>query len=179
MVFVGTIKQADQKTLNQITEEMRTLSAATTENDKRLRDFIAFIHVVPGFIRRTILRLKNWFPLLWWKYRGSTITLTSVGKYGVDNVLATSGWTITFAFGSVKERPIAIHGQIRSCPTTMLSLKFDRRIVSGASAAKLLNRVKDILETADFAENAEDVPQTNDRSHQNSSGHQVRKYLHA
>jgi 2-oxoglutarate dehydrogenase E2 component (dihydrolipoamide succinyltransferase) len=90
---------------------------------------------------------------------GGTFTITNVGSYGTTltfpvinqpqiAILSTDG---------VKKRPVVIEqpdgsDAIVIRPTGLLALAWDHRAVDGAYAAAFLRRVKEIIETRDWAQ---------------------------
>ena len=81
--------------------------------------------------------------------------ISSPAKYGVDLLVGNWPWPIGFSFGIVKDRPIAIDGTVQVRPTMSLIMSFDRRIMSGAPAARFFKSVADKLETSPDALNDE------------------------
>ncbi len=90
---------------------------------------------------------------------GATITLTNVGSYGTVTsapivplpqvaILSTDGVRMrpVARAGPAGEWAVAVH------PVGNLSLSFDHRALDGAYAAAFLARVREILETRDWAE---------------------------
>ena len=90
---------------------------------------------------------------------GGTFTLTNLGSYGTTitfpvinqpqvGILSTDG---------VKKRPVVVEqpdgsDAIVIRPVGWLALAWDHRAVDGAYAAAFLRRVKEILETRDWAQ---------------------------
>ena len=61
-------------------------------------------------------------------------------------VFATWPWPITFSFGVVKSRPVVVDNKVVARPIMPLVLVFDRRIMGGGPAGRLLARMVEILE---------------------------------
>ena len=75
--------------------------------------------------------------------------ISSPGKYGVDMIF-TDWWApLALSYGVVKERPLVKQGSVVACPTFILTVSFDVRIMAGAAGAKFARRVIDILENAE------------------------------
>lgn len=156
-VYAGVIRDTDHKSLATIHQELRQLSAGEEKDDPRLRLFMRLVRWAPGFLCRWLCGLPRLGPGLWRTHRGGSFALTTVGKYGVDAIAAKWPWPLTFTFGQVKERPVAVAGRVVARPTFYLSMGFDRRLCNGAPAARFFNRVVDLLER-DAAKLADDPP---------------------
>jgi pyruvate/2-oxoglutarate dehydrogenase complex dihydrolipoamide acyltransferase (E2) component len=57
-----------------------------------------------------------------------------------------SQWSIATGFGLVKPRPVVKDGKIVAVPSFILTLVYDRRIMSGSAAVKFFKRLVDLLE---------------------------------
>ena len=84
---------------------------------------------------------------MWQKYRGGSFVVTSPGKYGgADVIIPTWPWPLTFAFGSIKPRPVVEDGVVVPRNTMRLTLAVDRRLANGAPLARFAERVRVLLE---------------------------------
>lgn len=79
---------------------------------------------------------------------GGTFTITNVGVFGVDGgtPMVIPGQSAILAFGSWRERPWVERGQLVVRATSTLSLSFDHRFIDGATGARFLRDVADVLE---------------------------------
>lgn len=79
--------------------------------------------------------------------RGSTITLTNVGVFGVDagTPILNPGEVAILALGRVLARPWVVDGQVVARDVVTLSLSFDHRVVDGALGSRVLREVADFL----------------------------------
>lgn len=150
-VFVYTIYDTDQKNTAQITKEIAGLAQATVESgDPRLERWVRMQDGVRLAPFNWILKLVIWFqkniPSLYIANRGGSVLISSPSKYGVDFIVAHWPYTIGISFGLAKERPWVENDQVVVRKTTTLTLAFDRRILSGANAARFMNRLCEILE---------------------------------
>lgn len=143
--FADIIRDADQKSLSQLTHWLKDLATCTTETNTQWRTFSSLIRKLPRFLSAFIIRTPLFFPKLWVKYRGGAVLISSPAKYGVDAVLTTWTWPLGFSFGFVKERPIVKDGELTVAPTFNLTLNFDRRVMAGAQGARFFNRVVNLL----------------------------------
>jgi len=79
---------------------------------------------------------------------GGTFTITNLGSYGVETFtpLVNPPETAILGVGTIADKPVVIGGQITVRPVAFLSLSFDHRVIDGASAARFLQRLKQIIE---------------------------------
>jgi pyruvate dehydrogenase E2 component (dihydrolipoamide acetyltransferase) len=79
--------------------------------------------------------------------RGSTITITNVGVFGVDGgtPILNPGEVAILALGRVLPRPWAVDGRVEVRDVVTLALSFDHRVVDGAMGSRVLKEVADFL----------------------------------
>lgn len=79
---------------------------------------------------------------------GGTITITNIGVLGLDagTPILNPGESGIIAFGTIKQQPWVVDGQIEPRWITTLGGSFDHRIVDGAEAGAFLADVAAILE---------------------------------
>ena len=85
---------------------------------------------------------------------GGTFTITNPGPFGslVSVPIINQPQTGILAFDSVEKRPVVIDDTIAIRHMVYLSMSWDHRVIDGALAAQFLSRIKQNLETWDFAE---------------------------
>jgi pyruvate dehydrogenase E2 component (dihydrolipoamide acetyltransferase) len=85
---------------------------------------------------------------------GGTFSLTNPGPYGsvLSVPIIAQPQTAILAFDAIEQRPVVIDDAIAIRHRAYLSLSWDHRVIDGALAAQFLARVKQNLETWDFAE---------------------------
>ena len=78
---------------------------------------------------------------------GGTITITNVGVFGVDTgtPILNPGESAILAFGTVREAPWVVDGQLAVRQVTQLALSFDHRIVDGQLGSEFLADVAAVL----------------------------------
>ena len=64
-------------------------------------------------------------------------------------IIPTWPWPLTFAFGSIKSRPVVKDGVVVARNTMRLTLAVDRRLANGAPLARFAERVRVLLEGDD------------------------------
>ncbi len=147
-VYAGTIRGTDGMDLQQLTRELQGLAQATEENSERWRAMKWIVEKLPAPLAIFVLSMPGRSASLWVKHRGGSVIVSSPAKYGVDIMVGSWPWPLGFSFGLVKERPIAVDGQVVVRPTMMLTMSFDRRLMGGAPAARFFRTVCSHLENA-------------------------------
>ncbi len=81
--------------------------------------------------------------------QGSTFTVTSAGNIGGLFATPVINYPEVGILGvhEIKERPVAIDGEVEIRKMMYLSLSFDHRVVDGADGARFCNRLIEFLET--------------------------------
>lgn len=148
-VFAGTICDSDEKGLPEITAELRALANATPESCPRWRQFKAIVERLPAFLALPILRIPKLSAKLWIKHRGGAVMVSSPAKYGADAVIGAWPWPLGFSFGFVKDRPVAVDGQVVARRTMPITFSFDRRLMAGAPSARFFERVCELMASAE------------------------------
>jgi 2-oxoglutarate dehydrogenase E2 component (dihydrolipoamide succinyltransferase) len=84
---------------------------------------------------------------------GGTFTITNPGVFGavISTPIIHQPQSAILAMGRIADVPAVIEGGICVRQRMFLSLSYDHRIVDGATAVRFLQRVREILEGADFA----------------------------
>ena len=118
-LVVPHIKDAEQKSLMQISQELRELARLAREGGLKPEQL-----------------------------EGGTFTITNLGMYGVDSFLPVihGPEAAILGIGAVKDRPVVREKELLIRPTMQLSLTFDHRAVDGEVAALFLRTVKRIAE---------------------------------
>ena len=85
---------------------------------------------------------------------GGTFTITNPGPFGsmLSVPIIAQPQTAILAFDAIEKRPVVIDDAIAIRHMAYLSMSWDHRVIDGALAAQFLARVKQNLETWDFAE---------------------------
>lgn len=79
---------------------------------------------------------------------GGTITLSSLGMYGVDcfTAIINQPESCILAVGGIIEKPVVINGSIVPRPMMSITATYDHRVIDGAAGAGFLKDVKALLE---------------------------------
>jgi len=80
--------------------------------------------------------------------QGGTFTITNGGIYGslMSTPILNAPQSGILGMHSIKERPIAVDGQVVIRPMMYLAVSYDHRIVDGQEAVTFLVRIKETLE---------------------------------
>lgn len=118
-LITPTIRNADQKSLVQLSGEVREL--ALKARDKKLK---------PN------------------EYGGSTFTISNLGMYGIDDFCAVINPPEAgiLACGAVQQVPVVKDGELAIGTIMRVTLSCDHRAVDGAVGAEFLQHVKSLLE---------------------------------
>jgi 2-oxoglutarate dehydrogenase E2 component (dihydrolipoamide succinyltransferase) len=82
---------------------------------------------------------------------GGTFTITNGGVYGslMSTPIINPPQSGILGMHAIKERPMAVEGQVVIRPMMYIALSYDHRIVDGAEAVGFLVRVKELVENPD------------------------------
>jgi hypothetical protein len=144
-VYLGLIHDPDQKSLSQISSELRDYSQKTIPEVPQLALEEWFNHL-PWIVRRIFLLFGLAVPWFRLKFIGASFGLSSLGKQGMTAIIPPSVNTSIFGVGKVEDRPVVRDGQIVIRKMTTLTLNFDHRLIDGAPAAYFLTDVQKLLE---------------------------------
>ncbi len=80
--------------------------------------------------------------------QGGTFTITNGGVYGslMSTPILNPPQSGILGMHAIKDRPIAVDGQVVIRPMMYLALSYDHRIVDGAEAVGFLVRIKELIE---------------------------------
>jgi pyruvate/2-oxoglutarate dehydrogenase complex dihydrolipoamide acyltransferase (E2) component len=120
-LLVPVVKQADKKSLIEISQEVKRL-VEKTRAGKILPDEVT----------------------------GGTFTLTSVGSIGVScfqTAIINQPESAILGTGPIIEKPVVKNGQIAIAPRMPYSLTVDHRVINGFGAEQFLTRLKELVET--------------------------------
>jgi pyruvate dehydrogenase E2 component (dihydrolipoamide acetyltransferase) len=118
-LLVPVVRFADQKSLSQIAEEVK--SFAQKAKDKKLQ------------------------PSDW---EGNTFTVSNLGMFGIEEFTAiiNAPDSCILAVGGIKETPVVKNGQVVPGKVMKITLTCDHRVVDGATGAAFLQTLKAMLE---------------------------------
>ena len=79
---------------------------------------------------------------------GGSATLSNLGNSAVDwfQAILNPPQSIILATGRIAKRAVVIKDRLEVCPTIILSLAVDHRVLDGVAGAKFLGRIKELIE---------------------------------
>lgn len=147
--YSPTIRNVDQKSVIEITEELKFYATCDERNDQHFALFMRILKFVPWPLARFIINIPYYFPSMWLHHRGGACWVNSPSKAGADLVFTTWPWPVTFSFGVVQKRPMAKGDVVVAESSVPLLMVFDRRLMGGGPASRIFAEFKRIIETAD------------------------------
>lgn len=147
-VTVGVVLEPQRKPLSEITYE---LSQFSDPKSKIVTD-VRMYYRLPRILQVFLHWLSQNSSSLRYKHRG-TFCINPVGKFGIDYHLSLPQTSsLQFGMGTARERVVARDSKPFVTKTFYLSASFDRRLMNGRPVAQLMERVRQILNAADFKE---------------------------
>jgi pyruvate/2-oxoglutarate dehydrogenase complex dihydrolipoamide acyltransferase (E2) component len=139
------VRAANRRTVRSIHDEIRRVQADAASRSEA--GIAGLARRLPGFIRRQIWRLPQWFPSLWTDLAG-TVAVTSVGMYGTGNgwAISPTNYTLQLTVGGIGPKPRLIDGELQSRELLSLTVTFDHDVVDGAPATRFVQRLGEHLE---------------------------------
>lgn len=118
-LLVPVVRFADQKSLSQISAEVKDYGKRAKEKK---------------------LQPQDW--------AGNTFTISNLGMFGIEEFTAIINPpdACIMAVGTVKDTVGVVNGEIKPVKTMKVTLSCDHRVVDGASGAEFLNTFKSLLE---------------------------------
>ncbi|MBK7810943.1 MAG: 2-oxoglutarate dehydrogenase complex dihydrolipoyllysine-residue succinyltransferase [Saprospiraceae bacterium] len=79
---------------------------------------------------------------------GGTFTITNGGVFGslMSTPIINEPQSAILGLHAIKDRPVAIDGQVLIRPMMYLALSYDHRVIDGSSSVKFLVRIKELIE---------------------------------
>jgi len=118
-LVVPVIRDADHKTLREISAEARALAAKGREGKLAPREM-----------------------------EGGSFTVSNLGMFDVEEfqAIVNPPESAILAVGSIQEKPAVVDGQVVVRPRMKLTLSVDHRVIPGVPAAQFLQKVKQLLQ---------------------------------
>jgi pyruvate/2-oxoglutarate dehydrogenase complex dihydrolipoamide acyltransferase (E2) component len=144
-LFFGAVKKPDLKPIIEINHELQSYASDPIESVPQMEIEHRFSKF-PWFVRQIVIFLGMRIPKIRLEYMGATFGVSSLGKYGCRNMISPSVITSMFCVGEVKDRPVAVDGQVVIQPILSLVLNFDHRVLDGAAAARFVTDIIKLLQ---------------------------------
>jgi pyruvate dehydrogenase E2 component (dihydrolipoamide acetyltransferase) len=118
-LFVPVVRNADMKSLGQISSEVRELAGKAKEGKLQMPEM-----------------------------QGNTFTISNLGMFDIEEFTAIINPpdACILAVGSIIQKPVVKDGEIMVGNMMKVTLSCDHRVVDGATAAQFLQTLKGILE---------------------------------
>ena len=145
---IMSFEHADTLSAEAISEELRKAKHAPLGSHPQ-RLLMTQVLRLPGPLRRTAIRLAGTRPDIAASF-GPAVGVTSIGMFS-----GVWGWAVPLApltlivtVGGVVDRPAVRDGIVVVRPLLPLTLTFDHAIVDGAPAARFVETLRELTETA-------------------------------
>ena len=79
---------------------------------------------------------------------GGTFTITNGGVFGslMSTPIINEPQSAILGLHAIKDRPVAVNGQVVIRPMMYLALSYDHRVIDGSSSVSFLVKVKELIE---------------------------------
>ena len=79
---------------------------------------------------------------------GGSATLSNLGNSGIDwfQAILNPPQSVILATGRIAKRAVVVNDALEACPTVVLSLSVDHRVLDGVAGASFLGRIKELIE---------------------------------
>jgi len=148
------IRQTNKKDFFEITNEILNAKNQNVSSDnvilgeKKHNFGIKLYYMLPGFLRRAIMRFMLGRPSSAQKMMGSVV-ITSVGMMGKVNgwFIQTSMHPISFGIGSIISKPGAVNGRIEIREFLNMTVLIDHDVMDGAPMARFISKLSQNIES--------------------------------
>jgi len=140
VVLIPIIRQANKKSINAISAEIKHLSELTFDEMPQIK-LIKLMNRYPDFLCQSA-KLYNFFF--------GTVGVTNLGKFGVTHFYPLWINATVFAIGTIEEKPVVRNGTITTAHMLYLTIAFNHRILDGSAASEILAEVKRTIEDETF-----------------------------
>lgn len=151
------IPDAGRKSCSEISERLHSAKYGPPQQHPRTGLTAALVRL-PGPVRRAAIRIAATRPALAATF-GPAVGVTSLGMF-------TRGWgwgipvaplTLITTVGGIVDRPVVRDARIVARPMLPLTLSFDHAVVDGAPAARFVETLRTLIETAAAFQDEETV----------------------
>jgi pyruvate/2-oxoglutarate dehydrogenase complex dihydrolipoamide acyltransferase (E2) component len=155
LLDLATVRAADRMSCTEITALLHEAKVGTPPVHEAKRS-MALLLRLPGPLRLAAIRAVATLPSVSAGF-GPAVGVTSLGMF-----TQAWGWAVPFApltvivaVGNVAERPAVEDGRVVARPRLPLTVTFDHAVVDGAPAARFVDTLRELVETAAVLEDAE------------------------
>jgi pyruvate/2-oxoglutarate dehydrogenase complex dihydrolipoamide acyltransferase (E2) component len=145
---IVVIPQADQLSCAQITQMLHTAKHGPGQTHDPT-GLTAQLVRLPGPLRRRAIRVAATRPSVAASF-GPAVGITSLGMFsrGWGWAIPLAPLTVIATVGGVVDRPVVHQGSIMARPMLPITLTFDHAVLDGAPAARFVDTLRDLTETA-------------------------------
>jgi len=148
-----TIRKANEKTLREISDELRdamVAKAKTATNAGKKKGWIKWVikrmDKLPGWIRRALLNKMFNDPILKKNAMG-TVNVTAVGMAGtgMGKMIHLTPHCLSMGVGGIEELPFCIDGKVLPRKLVGITFAMDHDVIDGAPAARFFHDIRQWL----------------------------------
>lgn len=141
------LKAVNRRTYRELHDEIRT--AQTRPDQTAESNFMRRFLLLPAFVRHAFYWVVMRLPHLFRQY-SSTVLVTAVGMFGQGGgwAITMPNFTLTVALGGIAEKPGVVDGKIEIREYLDMTVSIDHDIVDGAPAARFVNQLRNLIESA-------------------------------
>ena len=146
-----TVRNAQTKTLKEITDEIRTAQnkkkVELTSSGKGASKLLKIFAKSPRFLRRLMIHYIFTHPMLKKQFLG-TIGVTSVGMFGIGmgKMIHITPHTLSLGVGGIEKLAFVLDGKIVEREFLGITLAMDHAIIDGGPAARFFHDFRYTLE---------------------------------
>lgn len=142
------IRDADRRSCAEISDVLHRTKYGPGQSH-RPSGITAPLLRLPGPLRRTAIRMAATRPGVAATF-GPAVGVTSIGMFsrGWGWAIPLAPLTVIATVGGIVERPAVHEGRVVARPLLPLTLTFDHAVVDGAPAARFVETLRDLVETA-------------------------------
>lgn len=152
---ITAVRDADRKSCAAISEELRRAKLGSERLLPRHGAVAGQLWRLPGPLRRSLVRAAGTRPRVAATF-GPAVGVTSLGMFGNGGgwAIPLSPLTLVVTVSGVVERPVVRSGNVVIRPMLPLTLTFDHAVVDGGPAARFVETLRELTETAAAFEGA-------------------------
>lgn len=148
VTFIATVRNAAEKTLAEIQEELTEYHRCPVEQSFALRRMARFSRM-PLWLARLVHWRMTWSPQFYLDNVG-TCGVTFIEGDTFDHMLPIAPTSLVFGLGPVRREPVVRGREIGIAPRLKCSLMVDNYVISGLTGAAVARSFKELLESGSF-----------------------------
>src|SRR5207248_10673821 len=156
MPFV--IRRAEQKTVKEITREIRTAQGKIVEPGQVFLDrstnprLARLFYSLPQFLRRWLMWRRLRRDPFYAKRTMGTVLVTTIGTLGKRArggtwLIPVGLHPVEFVLGSITRKPGVVEDRIEIREYLGMTIAFDHDVIDGAPVARFIDRLRELIES--------------------------------